>query len=144
MSLIETRRWAPRRRVLAGAPESMHAASTPHELSPPASLTSKLVRMPECRPSENRHYTGISAILSVDRSAESRFGHRVIGSKAEVTWYYETVANHSLATPSASDSHRYAFWHRYYSFSFHDFSTELDFHESSWQCQSYEAVRITR
>ena len=33
----------------------------------------------------------------------------MIGSKAVVTWYYETVANHSLATPSASDSHRYAF-----------------------------------
>ena len=31
------------------------------------------------------------------------------------------------ATPSASDSHRSAFWHRYYSVSFHDFSTELDF-----------------
>ena len=44
-------------------------------------------------------------MMSVDRSAESRFGQRVIGSKAEVTWYYETVANHSLATPSASDSH---------------------------------------
>ena len=29
----------------------------------------------------------------------------MIGSKAEVTLYYETVANHSLATPSASDSH---------------------------------------
>ena len=58
--LIETSRWAPRRRVLAGAPESMHAASTPHELSPPASLTSKLVRMPECRRSENRHYIWIS------------------------------------------------------------------------------------
>ena len=82
--------------------------------------------------------------LEVDRSAESRFGQRVIGSKAEVTWYYETVANHSLATPSASDSHPYAFWHRYYSVSFHDFSTELDFHESSWPCHSYEAVRITR
>ena len=31
----------------------------------------------------------------------------MIGSKAEVTWYYETVANHSQATPSASDSRRY-------------------------------------
>ena len=61
---IETSRWAPRRHVLDGAPESMHAASTPHELSPPASLTSKLVRMPECRRSENRHYIGISAILA--------------------------------------------------------------------------------
>ena len=67
----------------------------------------------------------------MDRSAESRFGQRVIGSKAEVTWYYETVANHSLATPSASDSHPYAFWHRYYSVSFHDFmryqSRDMDF-----------------
>ena len=57
-------------------------------------------------------------LLRVGRTGESRFGQRVIGSKAEVTWYYETVANHSLATPSASDSHRYAFWHRYYSFLF--------------------------
>ena len=46
--------------------------------------------------------------LQVDRSAESRFGQRVIGSKAEVMWYYESVANHSLATPSASDSRRFA------------------------------------
>ena len=30
------------------------------------------------------------------RSGERRFGQRVIGSKAEVTWYYESVANHSL------------------------------------------------
>ena len=44
---------------------SMHAASTPHELSPPASLTSKLVRMPECQRSENRRYIGISAVLSL-------------------------------------------------------------------------------
>ena len=35
-------------------------------------------------------------LLRVGRSAESRFGQRVIGSKAEVTWYYESVANHSL------------------------------------------------
>ena len=28
----------------------------------------------------------------------------MIGSKASVMWYYEKVANHSLATPSASDS----------------------------------------
>ena len=60
MLLIERSRWAPRRRVSDGAPESMHAASIPHELSPPASLTSKLVRMPECRRSENRHYIWIS------------------------------------------------------------------------------------
>ena len=56
-------------------------------------------------------------LVRVGRSAESRIGQRVIGSKAEVMWYYESVANHSLATPSASDSHCYAFWNRYYSVS---------------------------
>ena len=45
--------------------------------------------------------------MRVGRSGERRFGLQVIGSKAQVTWYYETGANHSQATPSASDSRRF-------------------------------------
>ena len=43
--------------------------------------------------------------IAVGRSGERRLGQRVIESKASVMWYYETVADHSLATPVASDSH---------------------------------------
>ena len=56
-----------------------------------------------------KRFLGIAALgVRVDRSSERRFGLRVIESKAEVTWYYETVANHSQATPSANDSRRFA------------------------------------
>ena len=102
MLLIETSRWAPRRRVLEGAPESMHAASIPHGLSPPASLTSKLARMPECRRSENRHYIGISAILAFCFSTIFRF-HPFLFSVATI-WSLVTNPTFSRQKPSILSS----------------------------------------
>ena len=61
-------------------------------------------------PEQIREPTGMGCgrEVAVGESSERRLEQRVIGSKAIVMWYYETVANYSLATPSASDSHLYA------------------------------------
>ena len=70
--------------------------------------------------------------IAVGRSGERRLGQRVIESKASVMWYYETVADHSLATPVASDSHAPDTLPSY--FSLHHFHTVLAFHDSTLLC----------
>ena len=70
--------------------------------------------------------------IAVGRSGERRLGQRVIESKASVMWYYETVADHSLATPVASDSHAPDTLPSY--FSLHHFHTVLTFHHSTLLC----------
>ena len=80
----------------------MHAASIPHELLPPASPTSKLARMPECRRSENRHYIGISAILAFCFSTIFRF-HPFLFSVATI-WSLVTNPTFSRQKPSILSS----------------------------------------
>jgi hypothetical protein len=68
----------------------------------------------------------------------------VIGSKAEVTWYYETVANHSLATPSASDSHCFVGLALPTGFVKIKFCTEIVKRKTVVPMPKSVAVRITR
>ena len=59
---------------------------------PPVCVAPRYRRSPKTRPFSLPDRAGILLDFAVvGRSGECRFGQRVIGSKAGVTWHYETV-----------------------------------------------------